>query len=264
VNLTFNDVANASKLISSESPKLGAHVYLNNDDAKLKYSYLLIESGKLGLNKDSLVLEVGAGDGHISRLLARKYGCKVEAVDIVRRRYVLDRPPRLSGFPRRFVGNLRRWIWALNKVHYIVGNCSEFLRSQQTEKYDLIIDGCSVIHFHETSVSNQNDYLTNLMLDYSNIHRILKESGTFITATDIAATSSSSEPSVFLLTEDEMKGVLTKVGFELISTDESKSETVPGQEFVMDILNHPYLRVKLNSEKRPYLVGVSGLTARKS
>ncbi len=262
--LSLNDVAKASMLISSESPKLGAHVYLNNDDAKLKYSYLLIEAGKLGLNKDSLVLEVGAGDGHISRLLARKYGCKVEAVDIVRRRYVLDRPPRLSGIPRRLVGNLRRWIWTLNKVHYIAGNCSDFLRSQQSEKYDLIIDGCSVIHFHETSVSDPNDYLTNLMLDYSNIHRILKESGIFITATDIAVSGSSPEKSVLLLKEDELEGALTKVGFELISTDESKSETVLGREFAVDILNHPYLRVKLDSDRKPYLVGVSGLTARKS
>jgi len=264
MNLTFNDVAKASKLISSESSKLGAHAYLNNDDARLKYSYLLNESSQLGLNRNSLVLEVGAGDGHISRILARKYGCRVEAVDIVKRRYVLDRPPRSSGIPRRFAGNIRRWFWAFNKVHYSVGNCSQFLKAQKSEKYDLVIDGCSVIHFNEMFVSNRQDYLTSLMLDYSNIHRVLKVGGRFITATDVAVASTPRQPGVLLLRDDELQTVLSKVGFEFFSPDVKKTETSLAHELDIDKLNQAFLRVKLGSNNEPYLVGVAGLTGHKS
>jgi SAM-dependent methyltransferase len=259
---TLGDINDAASFISSRSSKLGAHVYLNNEDAKLKYSYLLREASKLGLNKDSRVLEVGAGDGHLSRYLARAYGCKVDAVDIVRRRYILDRPPRPSGIPKRVFGNLRRWLGSTSKVHYAVTDCSEFIRIASSNSYDLVIDGCSVIHFHETQVSNKNEYSSFLSKDYSNILRILKSGGCFVTATDVAFEDTGARVGIYLQTEQENRKLLAGVGFEFNDSELATSKTrVPS--IIDKQLNEYFLRVKATSFGEPYLVAISGLNANK-
>lgn len=260
---TLADVSIASQLISKESPELGAHIYLNNDDAKLKYAFILDEASELNLDRKSRILEVGAGDGHISRLLARKYGCKIDAVDISRRRYVLDRPPRPIGIPRRMLGNFKRWLGSVAKVNYIVNDCSQYLSLKGSESYDLIIDGCSVIHFHETLVSKQEEYSDFLTRDYSNIFRILKKGGAFITATDVSLDSSSPHDEIFYLGHLELKEKLTAVGFELAELDGALTKDLPTERPYSQVLEWPYLRVVMDSRKEPYVLGVAGITAHK-
>ena len=104
-------MASATNWVQVNEELLGRHEHYSKFDAQIKYAYIISRVMELELASTNapVVIEIGAGDGHLARSVSRLLKLKVLAVDIQRRRFILERPRRpLQELQYLFLGAARR------------------------------------------------------------------------------------------------------------------------------------------------------------
>lgn len=137
-----------------------------NYDALWKWSSLLYQ---VDLIKDKLtgrnIIEAGGGKSPVSAILSENY--KVTNIDI-------------NFQDKWFPDNIGLESSAFNKVDKVPHNFLSYCRTIPSDSVDIVLDGCSIIHFDRSS-ENINKGLYDSAIE---IKRILKPGGYFITASD--------------------------------------------------------------------------------
>jgi len=222
------------------------HWHYNITEAVVKNAYIAQQVNHFADGQDIFsILDLGCGNGHVSRFLAKTQQCKVVGFDIG----VTSKIQKLN---LKF--NLKSKFKGYNcKTTLFKANHNEFF-SKNKIKFDLIIDNCSVTHF-DTSKSGKSNVGWNYVA--KNMKNHLKFNGAFITATDVSSGLSSNE----FCFEAGIIETFNENGWELINKDVIyKSQTYLGLNKIFSgFSDDEFLRVPPPGTLDGGALGVTGM-----
>ncbi len=131
------------------------------------------------------ILDIGGGLGPLDQILT-KYG-NVYSIDLKNDRETWF-PTNENYFHKlykeRFYNESKGFLFDKEKLNRICCNFWELSKFFDESYFDLIVDGCSMIHF--SNYGKKNDTFESIFKSGKIIHKLLKDDGVFITTSDVA------------------------------------------------------------------------------
>jgi len=228
------------------------HWHYNILEAVIKNAYIVQQVQLLSdETKDYDILDLGCGSGHVSMAIGR-----------------LNKA-RLIGFDLKVSRSTRINIHKYNLKNMLMRNPSKvqitrsshidfFLKSKQ--KFDLIIDNCSVTHF-DTSPSNSINQGWRWIIE--NLGNYLKPGGNFISATDVGTNQSFNSE---FCNEADLLSSFTEFGWELKNIDKVQIDAETDillSKFLNQVLSESFLRLPPPNTLNNGVLGIIGFVANK-
>ena len=131
------------------------------------------------------ILDIGGGLGPLDQILT-KYG-DVYSIDLKNERetwFPTEENYFRKLYKERFYSESKGFFFNKEKLNRICCNFWEIPNLFEKSSFDLVVDGCSMIHF--SNYGKNNDTFDNIFKCGKIIHQLLKDDGVFITSSDVA------------------------------------------------------------------------------
>lgn len=225
------------------------HWHYNILEAVVKNAYIAQQAQILSNRKKiSSILDLGCGNGHVARFLAKTHRTRVIGFD-------LGVNPTIQAINFKF--NLKSLIKNYNCRTTLVKSDHKNFLLKNKKKYDLIIDNCSVTHFDTNACGKSNsgwNYIAENLKTHLNID------GAFITATDVSTGVFSNE----FCSEEGIKETFQNFGWDLQNQDQIfKSEQyMQISKWFSEFSKNKFLRVPPPNTLDKGALGISGMVFR--
>jgi SAM-dependent methyltransferase len=231
--------------------KLNFHWHYNILEATVKNAYILQSIDEISeKQKIRRVLDMGCGNGHVSKFIVQSTGADCVGFDPN-----INIKTKLSIFKFNLKNKIRK---KNGRITVYKMNHIAFFNKNQKEKFDVIVDNCSVTHF-DTKASGEINLGWVYMVNH--LRKILKDDGYFISSTDVVFESKVNYE--FLLESDIIKAFLEK-GWKI----ENINKINQPQEFdciasnFSGFMNLNFLRVPPPNTAENRALGIMGFNAR--
>lgn len=228
------------------------HWHYNILEATIKNAYIfqkILEN--LDQRKPLHILDLGCGNGHVSRNLHKITGANVIGIDPS----VSNRIKWINF--RRLIRHSKKFN---NPVKLLKMNHEEFFKNYKFKSnlFDLIIDNCSVTHFD----TRKTDLVNKGWEDVSmNAKRLLKSGGSLISVTDVCGIG---EKNSEFLDPNDLLNFLRNDGWKLsqINDFSEPSEWIQYDKYFSNLKDSTFLRLPPMKTLENGLLGIIGFIAK--